>query len=86
MDVSYPIPGDIGYVVVGSARLTVELDLPSLRALPRAIVTKRVQFAAERALAAARRHDGVVELLLRNPGDFGDFGGDGLEAFPGGDA
>ncbi len=86
--VSYPIPGDIGYVVVGDyqRRLTVELNVQAVRKLPASVVSKRVMIAAKRALASARSEDGVVELFPGDAGDIGDFGGDGFESLAGGDA
>lgn len=88
MDVSCPIAGDIGYVVVGSSRqrLTVELDLPSVAKLPRAIVARRVEIATQRALAAASGEDGVVELFLGDAEELRDLGCGSLEPLPGGDA
>ena len=87
MDISCPIAGDIGYVVVGSSRrrLTVELDLPSLVRLPRSIIARRIEIATQRALAAASSEDGVVELFLRDAGELRDLGCGSLEALPGGD-
>lgn len=83
--VSCPIAGDIGYVVVGEARtrLTVELNIPAVRKLPTAVISRRVLIAAKRALASASSKDSVVELLLGDPGDLGDFGCDGLEPLSG---
>lgn len=86
--VSYPIAGDIGYVVVGEyrRRLTVELNVQAVQKLPRAVVSRRVLIAAKRALASAGREDGVVELFLGNPCDTGDLGGGGLEPLTGSDS
>ncbi|GAB2972811.1 hypothetical protein GCM10017788_74770 [Amycolatopsis acidiphila] len=84
--VSYPIAGDIGYVVVGEyrRRLTVELNVQAVRKLPTAVVSRRVLIAAKRALASAGSEDGVVELFLGDPGDTGDLGGGELEPLAGG--
>lgn len=86
--VSYPIAGDIGYVVVGDyrRRLTVELNVQAVRKLPTAVVSRRVLIAAKRALASAGREDSVVELFLGDTGEAGDFGGSGLEPLAGGNA
>lgn len=87
MDVSCPIAGDIGYVVVGSSRqrLTVELDLPSVAKLPRAIVARRVEIATQRALVAARGEDRVVELFLGDAEELRDLSCGRLEPLPGSD-
>jgi hypothetical protein len=85
--VSYPIAGDIGYVVVGEyrRRLTVELNVQAVRKLPTAVVSRRVLIAAKRALASAGGEDCVVELVLGDTGDTGDGGSGGLEPLAGSD-
>lgn len=87
-EVSYPIPGDIGQVVVGAyrRRLTVELDVQAVRELPASVVSKRVIIATQRALASAGRDDGVIELFPGDPSDFSDVSSSGLEPLARGDA
>lgn len=84
--VSYPIAGDIGYVLVSGAsrHLTVELNAKALRNLPAHEVSRRVLMAARLALASASCEDGVVELLLGHTGRGRDRGSSGLEPLPGG--
>lgn len=86
--VSYPIAGDIGYVVVGEyrRRLTVELNVEAVRKLPTAVISRRVLIAAKRALASAGGEDGVVEFLLGDTGGTGDLGSGGFEPFTSGDS
>jgi hypothetical protein len=83
--VSYPIAGDIGYVVVSDSmrHLTVELNAQALRNLPDFVVSRRVLAAAKQALASARCEDGVVELFLGDPRGHRDLRRGGLESLPG---
>src|SRR5438094_702641 len=79
--VSFPIAGDIGYVVVNEARrhLTVELNAAALHSLPIFVISRRVLMAAQAALASASCEDGVVKLFLRDPRGRRDVGRSGLE-------
>lgn len=79
--VSYPIAGDIGYVVINNAQrdVTVELNAKALRNLQPCTISRRIISAAKFALASSSCEDGVVELLLRDTRSVGHSGSGGLE-------